>query len=267
MMEPLVIFPNYSTAPQDVKMLTEAITLAKATAGTDIKLLVIDDGSPEKELLAQIDALSHDLGFELHRKKQNTGFSRTVNIGLRRALAEGRDAVLINADVEMDTPNWVQEARDTTDSFGNRASVVGALLTYPDTGLIQHAGIYFSLLTRRFGEMYKFGPMNLPAALIQRPVPVTGAFQYITHDCLATVGIYDEGFKLGYEDIDYCIRVFLTKERQCIYNPRIRAWHHESMFRGAGRKSEKIKRWEVSSFMYLGRKYRDQSFTEFVPFW
>ena len=266
-MEPLIIIPNYSTDSKDVAMLTDAVVSAKATAGTDVKVLVVDDGSPEQDLLTQIEALSCDLGFELHRKKQNTGFSRTVNVGLKRALAEGRDAVLMNADIEMDTPNWVKEAQETMDNFGNPASVIGALLTYPQTGLIQHAGIYFSMLTRRFGEMYKFGPMNLPAALSQRAAPVTGAFQYITHDCLAAVGLYDEGFKLGYEDIDYCIRVFLTKERQCMYNPRIRAWHHESMFRGAGRKSEKVKRWEAASFLYLVRKYSDQSFAEFVPFW
>lgn len=267
MREPLVVIPSYMAEPDDVATLLTAIGSVRDKAGTDVEVLVIDDGSPSEIAVAQAEALSLDARYEFYRKKQNTGFSRTVNIGLRRALEEGRDAVLINADLEMDTPDWVKEARETTDSFGKPASVVGALLTYPQSGLIQHAGIYFSLLTRRFGESYKFGPMNLPAALEKRPVPVTGAFQYIRHDCLEAVGLYDEAFKMGYEDIDYCVRVFLTKERQCVYTPRIRAWHHESMFRGGQRKSDKLRRWEASSWMHFGRKWADQSFSEFIPFW
>lgn len=264
MSEPLVVIPNFSTKPEDVAMLADAISSVHRTAGSPVKLLVIDDGSPEPDLVDQVEALGADLGFELYRKRTNTGFSRTVNFGLRRALEEGRDVFLMNADIEMDTPNWVAECRGTKDERGRPAAVVGALLTYPQTGLIQHAGIFFSLLSRRFGEMYKYGPMNLPAALVPKAVPVTGAFQFIRHDCLEEVGIYDEGFKMGWEDVDYCIRVF-EAGRQCIYNPRVRAWHHESMFRG--HKTEKIKRWEATSFLYLARKYAEKSFADFVPFW
>jgi GT2 family glycosyltransferase len=263
MPDPLVVIPNYSTEPDDVKTLIDALESIQKTAADEVKVLVVDDCSPKAELVDEIEALQAGLDFHLIRREINEGFSRTVNVGLEMALAEGRDAVLMNADVEIDTPGWVATFQGTQDSFGNPASVVGALLLYPN-GLIQHGGIYFSLLTRDFKEMYKFGPGNLPAALRTSVSPVTGAFQFIRHECLTSVGLYDPMFRMGHEDVDYCLRVFLSKRRQCIYNPEVRAYHFESMFRG--RPNPKVKEWQEKSWIYLANKYADQNFSDLVPF-
>jgi GT2 family glycosyltransferase len=140
--------------------------------------------------------------------------------------------------------------------------VVGGLLLYP-TGLIQHAGIYFSLLTRTFDHLYKYGPGNLPEALKMRVAPVTGAFQYIRNETLQLIGLYDEKFHMAHEDVDYCIRVFLAG-LQCVYNPNVRAYHFEAMFRG--RPSPKLEQWQALSWMYFAEKYATQSFSGLVPF-
>lgn len=261
--EPLVVIPNYSRSDEDVKTLVDALASIEKTASGEVKTVVVDDCSPEPKLVDEIEALQPRLNFHLIRREKNEGFSRTVNVGLEIARDEGRDAVLMNADLEIDTPGWVEKFQDTQDKFGNPASVVGALLLYPN-GLIQHGGIYFSLLTRDFHEMYKFGPGNLPAALKMAVVPVTGAFQFIRHECLTSVGIYDPEFRMGHEDVDYCLRVFLSKTRQCIYNPDIRAFHYESMFRGRG--NEKVEKWQKESWIYLANKYADQNFSDLVPF-
>ena len=92
---------------------------------------------------------------------------------------------------------------------------------------------------------------------------MTGALQFIRHSCLETVGIYDEKFSMGWEDVDYCIRTFLEGEA-CVYNPNVRAFHHEMMFRG--RPSEKVRDWQAKSFLYLCVKYERQSFAGLVPF-
>ena len=60
--------------------------------------------------------------------------------------------------------------------------------------------------------------------------PVTGAFQYIRPEVLEQVGLYDPGFRMGCEDVDYCLRVFQAGFA-CVYEPAIRAIHHESLFR------------------------------------
>jgi GT2 family glycosyltransferase len=252
---PLAIIPSFISTPEDRGLLASTIDSIKETAGDDVEILVVDDGSPAPE---GIDGLGAEVVF----KGENTGFSSTVNVGLQRALEEGRNAFLINADIEVLTKNWVEVCERQPGMVSDkRAAVVGALLLYPN-GLIQHAGIFFSLLTRTFDHLYKFGPWNLPEALEADVRPVTGAFQFIRHETLTNVGLYDETFKLGWEDVDYCLRVLLSG-RECIYQPAVRALHHESVFRGRG--SEKVSRWQGESYLRLMTKYQDQSFAGLVP--
>lgn len=261
MPSPLVVIPTYLRTEEDLKTTVDAVRSVRATAGPSVEVLLVDDGSPEKNLVAQLTDQMSQLQSEVVAKDENTGFAKTVNIGLRRALQNGQHAILMNADVEIQTPGWYSRFLGTKDSKARDAAVVGALLLYPD-GTIQHAGIYFSLLTRTFDHLYKHGPMNLPEALKQRTAPVTGALQFIRHSTLETVGLYDEKFYLGWEDVDYCLRVMLSG-LECVYNPNVRAWHYEMKFRG--RPDGKVADWQAKSFLYLCEKYKDESFGALVP--
>lgn len=261
-MKPLVVIPSYCRKPEDVQVLSDTIASIERTVPGETDLLVVDDHSPSEEARGLIADLYSVGDFELIEKSENTGFSQTVNMGMRKALNEERDVILLNADIEMDVPDWVRICQATEDADHNPAAVVGALLVYPQTGLIQHAGIYFSFLTRRFYERYKYAPPKLPAALRLAELPVTGAFQYIRHETLTRVGLYDERFRLGYEDVDYSLRVF-KEGMQCVFNPNVRAYHFESMFRGE--KSEKISEWEAESFSKFNVKWAGESFAQYVP--
>lgn len=261
-MKPLVVIPTYLTVEEDVKVTLAAIESVRKTQRSGVDVLCVDDGSPTPGLVALLEQTNAQLEFQVTKKPENTGFAQTVNVGLQRALDEGRDAVLLNADMEMLTPDWVRVCKATTDERGDKAAVVGALLSYPGSRLIQHGGIYFSMLTRDFNHLFQFAPENLPEALEKRVCPVTGAFQYIRIETLESVGIYDPKFYLGWEDVDYCIRVFLDKQR-CVYNPNVRALHAESMFRG--RPNPKVKEWQEKSFIYLMVKHQKLNFADFVP--
>lgn len=266
MPKPLVIIPMYMTQEEDTEVVLECVRSIRKTVSDSVDILVVDDDSPgETDTSPLVDAIAPGLDrldAELIRKPENTGFAKTVNIGLNRALEEGRDAVLMNADMEMQTPGWVRICQKTRDARDRPAGVVGALLMYP-TGLIQHAGIYFSLLTRNFNHLHRFGPANLAEANQVKICPVTGAFQYIRHDTLEKIGVYDENFFLAHEDVDYCVRVFLS-DLQCVYQPKVRAFHYEAMFRG--RPSPKVEEWEQKSWLYFCTKYEHQSFAGLVPY-
>lgn len=260
---PLVVIPAYSTSNEDLQTLGDALTSVRKSVSDGVEILVVDDGSPDRKIAEATKTLCDLHNADCELKRENEGFSRTVNVGLRRALDEGRAAVLMNADVEIETPGWAKMMEKTKDSHGSRAAVVGARLLFPN-GLIQHGGIYFSLLTRTFDHKYKYGPANLPAALASTVCPVTGAFQWITNECLTEVGLYDEEFRMGWEDVDYCIRV-MRSGRDCIYNPRIWGWHHEMMFRG--RKNEKLQKWQAESWLTFGNKWANENFAGLVPSW
>lgn len=260
-MKPLVVIPTYMRRESDLDVTLACLRSIEKTEGGRVDVMVVDDGSPDEGLVAALEA-SSDHSADVHWRKRNDGFSAAVNVGLDLALYDGRDAILVNADVEFMAPGWLDALRDQQRLDGEGpAEVVGGLLCFPN-GLIQHAGVYFSLLTRQFDHLHKFGPMNLPEALVPRACPVTAALQFIRLSTLESVGLYDDEFRLGWEDVDYCLRVFMAGG-QCVYTPNARAWHHESMFRG--RSDAKIATWQRQSFVRLAEKYADTNFVNLVP--
>jgi GT2 family glycosyltransferase len=256
----LAIVPSYLRTEQDLEVLLRCLVSLSVTA-PELELLVVDDASPAAELVDQVALVLPELGGELLRKPENSGFSAAVNVGLGRALEWGQDAVLVNADLEFTTPGWWEAMRDRTDTEDRPAAVVGAFLTYPN-GLIQHAGVAFSLLERKFHHRFRFGPAALPEAHRPTRCPVTGALQLIRHSTLTQVGLYDQGFRMGLEDVDYCLRVF-DAGLECIYEPRARAVHAESVFRG--RATKRILAWQETSTRHLWAKYPFADFSQWVP--
>jgi GT2 family glycosyltransferase len=234
-----------------------------STTAPDAQVIVVDDCSPAREQVATLDLICSELGFELVEKHENTGFSNTVNVGLRKALVAGYDACLVNADIEFIDQGWLDRMRDRTDTEGRPAAVVGARLLYPN-GLIQHAGIFLSLLNREWMHRFHFAPNDLPEALNACRCPVTGALQFVRHETLETVGLYDEGYRMAYEDVDYCLRVF-AQQLECIYEPSVRAWHLESFFRGHGKSDARIKAFTDASVKRLRQKWGHTDFARWVP--
>ena len=169
---PLCVIPSYLRTPADLDLLVRCLVSLWSTA-PEASVLVVDDGSPEQSLLEPLAAAVDELGYELIAKDENEGFSRTVNVGLRRALDTGRDAVLVNADIEFTEPGWLDRMLARTDMQGRPAAVVGARLLYPN-GCIQHAGVFLSLRTRGFWHRCQYGPADLPEALVPAMLPGDG---------------------------------------------------------------------------------------------
>lgn len=260
-MKPLAIVPAFVTQGHDVEIFRVAVQTLRDTVGDACDLLVIDDGSPDTNLVMACRHITEGLDGEYVAKPRNEGFAKTVNVGLRRCLNNNLDAVLVNADIEFKTRTWLKLMLKCQDREGKPASIVGARLLYPN-GLIQHAGVYFSLLYREFSHIYQYGPGNLPEALHSRVCPVTAALQFIRNECIEANGVYDERFLLGWEDVDYCVRAWQSG-RSVIYEPGIVATHHESFFRG--RVNPKIQDWQAKSWLYFCEKYASTSFAEFIP--
>jgi O-antigen biosynthesis protein len=251
--KPVAIIPLYIRNKQDAQVSAYCVDSLLVTA--DVDILIIDDGSPSRKWSNQFHSAVK--GNVETIMKHNSGFAKTVNVGLKRAHLEGRDAILVNADIYFHEEGWLEEFQKGTEF------VRGARLYYPN-GTIQHAGIYYSLIHRDFNHIYRFAPGNFNKALEPRICPVTGALQYITNECLDEVGYYDSKFSMSWEDVDYCLQVF-NAGHKCEYMPKVEAIHHEGMFRGGSKKSEKVAEWEKNSWYYLHEKWDNVGFSEWVP--
>jgi GT2 family glycosyltransferase len=256
----LCVIPAFVRNEEELDVLVRCL-VSLATTAPDAQVMVVDDRSPATELVDALQIACTELGFELVRKPENSGFSRTVNIGLRRALETGADAVLVNADIEFIDAGWLDRMRERTDTEGRPAAVVGARLLYPN-GLIQHAGIFVSLLNRDWMHRFQYGPNDLPEALVPTRCPVTAALQLIRWETLEQVGLYDEGYRMCFEDVDYCLRVF-EADLECIYEPSVRAFHREKFFRG--RPTPKVKQWTLESTSRMKALWGNKDLSRWVP--
>jgi GT2 family glycosyltransferase len=256
----LCIIPAFLRSAEEFDVLLRCMVSLQATA-PDTNVLVVDDASPEAELSAALETACDELGIGYVANDENSGFSKTVNVGLELAHAMGQDAALVNADIEFPHAGWLDRMRERTDTEGRPAAVVGARLLYPN-GLLQHAGVFFSLLTRDWLHRFRMGPGNLPEALTPTRCIVTGALQFIRWETLEQIGLYDEGYRLCYEDVDYCLRVFQAG-LECIYEPSVVAMHHESYFRGTP--SPTIQRWTSESTARMRRLWGAEDLSRWVP--
>lgn len=257
---PLCVVPTYVRGASELEVVGTTLRTLREHE-PDAPVLVVDDGSPSRAMVEGLRAACLESGCELAEKAVNSGFPSTVNVGLREALERGLDAVLVNADIEFTMP-FAGTFRAREDSRGRPAAVVGALLLY-SSGMIQHAGVYFSFFSRAFDHRYRYGPGALPEAQQPAVCPVTGALQFIRHSTLEAVGLYDEDeFRMGFEDVDYCLRVF-DADLECVYEPAVVAIHHESLFRG--QRSEKLDEWHQASLEALHRKHGQTPLGRFVP--
>ena len=141
-MKPLVVIPVFIHRPDHIQLLMRCLTSIRDTArtSTPVDIMLIDDCSPYEGKSQILKQMAAQFDCELHEKTVNTGFSKTVNIGMMKAHQESRVCVLANMDLEFSPasfpcPNWLQVALD------DPADLVGARLLYP-TGLIQHGGVY-----------------------------------------------------------------------------------------------------------------------------
>ena len=60
------------------------------------RVIVIDDASPEPDLIGALDRLAQQKRIRLIRNRRNQGFSVSANAGI--SAAAGRDVILLNSD-------------------------------------------------------------------------------------------------------------------------------------------------------------------------
>jgi len=219
----LVVIPTFGP-PEVTFAAVEGVRRTCDTART--RIVVVDDASaPEhRQKLRGLE------GAELVQAEQNAGYAASVNRGLELA-RPGEDVVVLNNDV---TPHrgWLpalQMAAYDQDDVG----VVGARLLYPD-GRIQSAGSYRNLEAPEwFDHRYRFRPENHgPAQVGADAIAVTGACMYLRRDLVDAIGPWDEGYAMGYEDVDYCLRAW-DAGRSVRYESLSALTHLESPTRGA----------------------------------
>jgi GT2 family glycosyltransferase len=194
------------------------------------EVVLVDNGSTDPETVA------------LRRRLESRPRTRLLEYpgpfnwpainNMAAATCETDMLLFLNNDITASSDGWLHALVE----LAQRPDVgaVGARLVYPD-GKLQHAGVVLGLggvaghlfAGMPEGDMGYFG-LDL---VVREYSAVTAACMLVRREVFEEVGGFHEIFAVGFNDVDFCIRVGRAGYR-ILYTPHAELVHYESVSRG-----------------------------------
>lgn len=166
----------------------------------NVQIIVVDNGSSDGTL----DYLRKIPRINVISNKENLGYARAVNIGIRAADPRA-DIVLLNNDVELIESSWLEQLHSEAHNFAD-VGVMGVKILRED-GTLQHCGAYLPLDTF-WGQQLAGGEVDIGQySGVHDCESVVFACALIKRETLERVGLLSEAYFAYFEDTDYCLRV------------------------------------------------------------
>ncbi|MBI1198233.1 MAG: glycosyltransferase [Phenylobacterium sp.] len=204
------------------------------TAYSPLELLIVDNGSVEPETKALFETLSADPRVRVIAAPGPFNYSALNN--LAAAQAKGEILLLLNNDISMIEPGWLDElvAHAVRPSVG----AVGARLLFPD-GRLQHGGVAVGLggVAGHVGYLHPGDNHGYYKHLgtTRNVSAVTAACMALRKSVFEEVGGLDaERLKVAFNDVDLCLKI-RRAGYDIVWTPRAELYHHESASRGDDR--------------------------------
>jgi GT2 family glycosyltransferase len=195
---------------------------------------VVDDGV-EAAVLDELRAVGGD---RLRLVRFEGAFSFSAKIDLGAEHSRGEHLLLLNDDVEVATPSWL-ERMVMYSGMPEIAAVGGRLLT--EDGRLQHVGVRFEHGLPghpNHGRPADFRGYANGVVVAQNCLAVTGACLMTRRELFEEAGGLDRELPLNYNDVDYCLRLH-EQGRRIVYDPDLVMYHFESSSR-----SKAVEDWE-----------------------
>lgn len=194
----------------------------------NFEVVVVDNGSSD-DSIDQMEAVRAGLSYDVTiiANGKNSGFAEGNNIGIRQALQNGADYVmLLNNDTEVD-PGYLEPLVELAES-DPKIGITGPKIFYFDEpSLIWSAG---GLITKKgWTQQLGVNEPDLPAFNQLREVDyVTGCAMLVKRQAIETAGMLDPRFFIYYEETDWCARV-QRAGFSIWYVPQSVLWHKISL--------------------------------------
>jgi GT2 family glycosyltransferase len=195
---------------------------------------VLDEDTPADVF----DDLREIGGERLRIVRYDRPFSFSAKINLGAVRSQGEHLLLLNDDMEVATPNWLE--RMVMYSAHPGIGAVGGKLLYED-GRLQHAGVMFESGLpghphRGFAGDFRGYSNGLRIA--RNLLAVTGACLMTSRELFEEVGGLSTAFPVNYNDTDYCLKLY-SRGQRIVYDPDLVMLHFESSSR-----STEVEEWE-----------------------
>ncbi len=213
-----IIVPIY----KNNNLIEYCLALLMERVPADAEVILVDDASgPET-----VQLLKSFKGARLIEHKENRGNTVAYNTGA--AAAKGDVLAFVDSDVFV--PAGALEEFAGVLATGGDLGAVGSLLLYPYDYTIQHAGVAFEkwALCHLFEGRLRD---EVPLAPVEERQAVTAAFFACRRAVFEEVGGFDETYRDGMEDMEFCLRCRELGYRNILLS-RLPAIHLGSATRG-----------------------------------
>lgn len=211
-------------------------SIIESSSYSNYEIVVVADPGVGAATREQLRALG---GERLRVVEFDEQFSFSAKINRGAVHSEGEHLLLLNDDMEIATPDWLERLAMYSGSPG--VGAVGARLLWED-GRLQHAGILFENggypghIYRGFSGGFNGYSNNVRVA--QNYLAVTGACLMTPRIAFDEVGGLSTIFPVNYNDMDYCLKL-RAGGRRVVYDPDTVLYHFESSSR-----STEVENWE-----------------------
>lgn len=257
---------SFVSALHNCLPLTQAM-LASLEATVDLsdkEVVLIDDASSDgtAELLPGLEQKPR---FKILRNEQNKGFAFSNNRAV--AAATGDILVLINNDLEF-SPGWLDPILDALASHP-QAGAVGNVQRNFETGLVDHAGIYFDL--EGLPTHAHKNRANPPRGKLIERNAATAACLALRKSTFEKIGGFDESYRNGCEDVDLCMKLKSRGYRIYVALESV-VRHHISVSPGRNRHNDRNteifrKRWSDYAKQFGEKEWAHEYFRRYARYW
>ena len=200
----------------------ECLESLRKTTYPNFEVMVVDNGSVGDDVSLLKQRFGDSIRLVVNDK--NSGFAGGCNIGIKDALARGADyVVLLNNDTVV-APDFLEGLVKVAQSDKRVGVAGGKVFCYELPELIWFAG---GIINYRTGRTPIRGSGEADKGQFDKVVGVdwiSGCFMFISRDVLQAVGMLDERFFFGWEDVDLCVRA-ARKGFKVLFVPESRIWH------------------------------------------
>lgn len=219
-------------------------SIVETSTYANYEIVCVTDSGFEPALLGRLREIAGDR-LRVVPFEGPFNFSAKINRGVVHS--EGERLLLLNDDMEVVTPEWIERMVMYLEL--EEIGAVGARLLWED-GRPQHVGILFENggypghIYRGFSPGFRGYSNNVLVA--QNYLAVTAACLMTTRQAFDEVGGFSTLFPNNYNDMDFCLKL-RTTGRRVVYDPDTVLYHFESSSRdaevGDWEKQQLLDRW------------------------
>ncbi|MFQ3683985.1 glycosyltransferase [Roseiflexus sp.] len=245
-----------------LNMLKPCVDSLAATTYSHYEIIIVNNNSSEAATLTYLESLPRTNPYvRVIDYPYPFNYSALNNYGIRQA--RGDVIVLLNNDVELFTPDWLEIMLGYAQQ--RRIGAVGVKLLYPDK-TIQHAGVIVGV-----GGVAGHAQKRLSATLpgyahfpntVRNYSAVTAACMMFRRAVWEEVGGLDERLAVAFNDVDFCLRLGAAGY-DIVYTPQVQLLHHESV--SVGRVHLNERRMDPSEVEFMRQRW--QAIIEDDPFY